>query len=70
MRSSAHWRRESFTFEEGDTSMIAINHPLASRAIKAAVTVKRLLQRFANAVIAARMRRVRQEIELHRSFGA
>jgi hypothetical protein len=50
--------------------MIAIHHPLASRAIRAAVTIKRLLQRFANVVIAARMRRVRQEIELHRNFGA
>jgi hypothetical protein len=50
--------------------MIAIHHPFASRAIKAAATVKRLLQRFANAAVAARMRRVQQEIELHRNFGA
>ena len=50
--------------------MIATHHPLASRAIKAAVTVRRLLRRFANAAIAARMRRVQQEIELHRNFSA
>jgi hypothetical protein len=50
--------------------MIAATHPLASRAVKAAATVKRLLQRFARAAIAARMRRIEQEIALHRRFGA
>ena len=46
--------------------MITVTHPVASLAFKAAVKVKRLFQRFVQAVMDARMRKIRHEIEFHR----
>lgn len=46
--------------------MITITHPVASLAFKAAVKVKSLFQRFVQAVMDARMRQIRHEIEFHR----
>jgi hypothetical protein len=43
---------------------------LVSRAIKMAADARRLLRRVMRVLVTARMRRVQQEIELHRRFGA
>lgn len=46
--------------------MIAVTHSVASFALKAAVNVKRTIQRFVRAFTEAKVRRIQHEIEFYR----
>lgn len=50
--------------------MTTATHPVASPAIKAAVSAGGLIQRFIRAMLESRARRIQYELEFHRSFNA
>ena len=46
--------------------MIAVTHPVASRAVHALANVKRLFRRCECALVEAKKRRIQHKIEFHR----